>query len=156
MEKEKAKLEELEESLEKEEKVLEGIRDSLKGTFPTASLQHTFLTRDIPYEDKTQVFHDQIEAKQKELQPWTAQINAKQAEIDVAVSERDTLAQKVEAVQNARKDAVEALEKLQADHEAKATDLHVLSMIQIMTTFFICRLWRKSNCARAKATSKRN
>ncbi|KAH8111883.1 RecF/RecN/SMC [Phellopilus nigrolimitatus] len=102
MEKEKGKLAEHEASLEKEEKVLEGIRDSLK--------------------DKTQVFHDQIEVKQKELQPWTAQINAKQAEADVALSERDTLAKKAEAVQGARKEAQEALEKLQADHEAKEAE----------------------------------
>ena len=36
--------------------------------------------------DKTQGFHDQIEVKQKELEPWTAKINSKQAEIDVATS----------------------------------------------------------------------
>jgi len=41
--------------------------------------------------DKTQSFHDQIEVKQKELQPWTAKINVKQAEIDVATSECDAL-----------------------------------------------------------------
>ncbi|EJC98646.1 uncharacterized protein FOMMEDRAFT_95979, partial [Fomitiporia mediterranea MF3/22] len=99
MQKEKDKLTELEESLGREENVLEGIRDN-----------------------KTQVFHDQIEVKQKELQPWTAQINAKQAEIDVAVSERDTLAKKAEAVQNSRKDAQEALEQLQSDHSAKEAD----------------------------------
>ncbi|KAI5119782.1 hypothetical protein M0805_009253 [Coniferiporia weirii] len=102
MEKEKNKLAEYEESLEKEEKVLESIRDSLK--------------------DKTQVFHDQIEVKQKELQPWTTQINTKQAEVDVALSERDTLAKKAEAVKEARKEAQEALGQLQADHEAKEAE----------------------------------
>lgn len=71
------------------------------------------------WEDKTQVFHDQIEVKQKELQPWTTKINAKQAEIDVATSERDTLSKKVEAVQNARGEAQEALEKLKDDYSAK-------------------------------------
>ncbi|KAG0695739.1 hypothetical protein DFH29DRAFT_1029507 [Suillus ampliporus] len=54
--------------------MLEGIRNSLK--------------------DKTQVFHEQIKAKQKELQPWTAKINVKKAAIDVASPERDALAKK--------------------------------------------------------------
>ncbi|KAL5519615.1 SMC4 [Sanghuangporus vaninii] len=102
MVKEREKLTELEESLTQEEKVLERIRDSLK--------------------DKTQVFHDQIEVKQRELQPWTTQINAKQAEKDVAVSERDTLKKKAEAVTNARKEAQEGLEQLQNDHAAKETE----------------------------------
>ncbi|KAL6304841.1 RecF/RecN/SMC [Sparassis latifolia] len=106
MESEKATVEEFEESLAEEEKVLEEIRDSLK--------------------DKTQVFHDQIEVKQKEIQPWNAKINAKQAEIDVATSERDMLAKKAEAAKAARADAQEALEKLQADHDAKTTELEEL------------------------------
>lgn len=50
--------------------------------------------------DKTQSFHDQIEVKQKELQPWTAKINVKQAEIDVATSECDALAKRAEALMN--------------------------------------------------------
>jgi structural maintenance of chromosome 4 len=65
------------------------------------------------------VFHDQIEVKQKELQPWTAKINIKQAEVDVASSERDALAKKAEAVKQASKEAQDALEKLQADQETK-------------------------------------
>lgn len=69
--------------------------------------------------DKTQVFHDQIEVKQKDLQPWTAKINTKQAEIDVATSEKDALAKKAEAVKEASREASEALQKLTADHDAK-------------------------------------
>ena len=69
--------------------------------------------------DKTQVFHDQIQAKQKELQPWTAQINTKQAEIDVATSERDALAKKAQALQAASKEASETLEALQEDLQTK-------------------------------------
>ncbi|KAI0962099.1 hypothetical protein AcV7_001019 [Taiwanofungus camphoratus] len=106
MEKEKAKVEEFEDSLAREEKVLEEIRDSLK--------------------DKTQVFHDQIEGKQKELQPWTAKINAKQAEIDLAASERDMLAKKAEAAKTASEEAQEALEKLRVDHGAKIKDFDEL------------------------------
>ena len=69
--------------------------------------------------DKTQVFHDQIHAKQKELQPWTAQINTKQAEIDVATSERDALAKKAQALQVSSKEAGETLKALQEDLETK-------------------------------------
>ncbi len=69
--------------------------------------------------DKTRVFQDGIEAKQKELQPWTTKINAKQAEIDVAVSERDMLAKRVEAAEAAQKEAKEALSNLTKEHEAK-------------------------------------
>lgn len=67
--------------------------------------------------DKTQVFHDQIEAKQKELQPWTAQINAKQADVDVASSEREALAEKAKERETARKDAEGTLDDLKGDHE---------------------------------------
>ncbi|KIM73223.1 hypothetical protein PILCRDRAFT_15413 [Piloderma croceum F 1598] len=108
MKKKKAEVEEYELSLDKEEKILEGIRDSLK--------------------DKTQVFHHQIEVKQKELQPWTAKINTKQAEVDAASSERDALAKKAEAVKDASKEVQEALEKLRADQEAKASALAELKM----------------------------
>ena len=69
--------------------------------------------------DKTQVFHDQIQAKQKELQPWTAQINTKQAEIDVATSERDALSKKAQALQAASKEARETFEALQEDLQTK-------------------------------------
>jgi structural maintenance of chromosome 4 len=69
--------------------------------------------------DKTQVFHDQIEVKQKELQPWTAKINAKKAEIDVATSEQDALSRKAEAIREAGKAAAEELKQIQRDREAK-------------------------------------
>jgi structural maintenance of chromosome 4 len=69
--------------------------------------------------DKTQVFHDQIEVKQKELQPWTSKINAKQAEVDIATSERDALIKKAESVKEARKEAEANLDNLQKDHRTK-------------------------------------
>jgi structural maintenance of chromosome 4 len=72
--------------------------------------------------DKTQGFHDQIEVKQKELQPWTAKINTKQAEIDVASSERDALAKRAEALKEARKEAQGNLGNLQGDQEVKVRD----------------------------------
>ena len=69
--------------------------------------------------DKTQVFHDQIEVKQKELQPWTAKINTKQTAIDIAQSERDELAQKAEAIKIAEKEAAETLQTKREEYEAK-------------------------------------
>jgi len=69
--------------------------------------------------DKTQVFHDKIEEKQKELQPWTAQINAKQADIDVATSERDALAKKAESLKAQCKAAEETYSALKAELETK-------------------------------------
>lgn len=53
------------------------------------------------------------------MQPWTAKINQKQTEIDVAVSERDALSKKAEEVRALRKEAVDALENLQAEYAAK-------------------------------------
>ncbi|KAI0082329.1 hypothetical protein K474DRAFT_1655715 [Panus rudis PR-1116 ss-1] len=103
IEKEKNKAEQLEKQLADEEDVLEEIRDSLK--------------------DKTQVFHDQIEAKQKELQPWTARINSKQAEIDVASSERDMLSKKAQTLKQNYQDALTELERLQAEYETKTAEL---------------------------------
>ena len=71
--------------------------------------------------DKTQVFHDQIEAKQKELQPWTTKINAKKAAIDIATSERDTLAKKATGLKDAVKDAQNDLEQQQVAQQAKVS-----------------------------------
>ncbi|OAX33539.1 hypothetical protein K503DRAFT_869495 [Rhizopogon vinicolor AM-OR11-026] len=99
----KREIAEHEANLEKEEKVLEGIRDSLK--------------------DKTQVFHEQIEAKQKELQPWTAKINIKQAAIDVATSERDALAKKATGIKDAVTQAEGQLAELQVEQEGKSNEL---------------------------------
>lgn len=69
--------------------------------------------------DKTQVFHEQIEAKQKELQPWTAKINVKQAAIDVARSERDALAKKATGLKDAVTQAEGQLAELQVEQEGK-------------------------------------
>ncbi|KAI0687981.1 RecF/RecN/SMC [Cytidiella melzeri] len=106
LERERRKLEEFEASLSAEEKILEQIRDSLK--------------------DKTQVYHDQIEAKQRELQPWTTKINKKQAEVDVAKSEREMLAKKAEAARATLDEAKQTLERLQDDHKAKVAEVDEL------------------------------
>jgi len=122
IERKKAEAEKKETELVAEEKVLERIRDSLKGqsllilTLDTSNAEGPL--------DKTQVFHDQIEAKQKELQPWMSKINAKQAEIDVASSERDALVKKAEAAEAARKEAEETLNNLRSDLEVKVSVGH--------------------------------
>lgn len=72
------------------------------------------------------MFHDQIEVKQKELQPWAAKIDAKQAEIDVATSERDALKKKAEAAKEARENAEAELNQLREDFEAKKAELQEL------------------------------
>lgn len=71
--------------------------------------------------DKTQVFHDQIEVKQKELQPWINKINAKEASIGVATSERDALAKKASGLKDAVKNAQDDLEQQQATQQAKVS-----------------------------------
>jgi structural maintenance of chromosome 4 len=117
MERERQKVEELEASLDSEEKLLEKIRDSLRGLSSYPFSLRSLSCRSCA--DKTQVFHDQIEVKQRELQPWTAKINSQQAEINVATSERDALAKKATAVKQACVEAQEYLDKLQTEQQAK-------------------------------------
>lgn len=74
--------------------------------------------------DKTRPIHDKIEAKQKELQPWTEEINRIQGEIDVASSERDDLAKKAEKLKTAVQEVEEQLAELQGDHEAKVRSIY--------------------------------
>ena len=69
--------------------------------------------------DKTQVFHDQIETKQKELAPWEAKINKTKAELDIATGEREMLAQKAHAIAKTMEEAQETLETLTSEREAK-------------------------------------
>lgn len=69
--------------------------------------------------DRTQVFHDQIVAKQRELQPWTLKINKKRADIDIATSERDTLTKKAEELQAGMEEAEGTLRQLQGDQQVK-------------------------------------
>ena len=69
--------------------------------------------------DKTRSFHDQIEVKQKELQPWTIKINEKQADIDLAKSERETLARRFEVVREAKEEAENTKTQLQGEKETK-------------------------------------
>ena len=98
--------------------------------------------------DKTQVFHDKIQEKQKELQPWTAQINAKQANIDVASSERDALSKKADSLKLQLKESEETLTTLQSEYKSK-----VMLKFSIKAVYRIIhiRLITKLNCELRKA-----
>lgn len=119
IERTRTEIEEHEANLMKEEDVLESIRDSLKGASHVCRSPYPRVSLSTLATDKTQVFHDQIEAKQKELSPWTAKINAKQATIDVATSERDALTKKVAGLKDAVKNAQDDLQQQQETQQAK-------------------------------------
>ena len=119
----RAEIEEHEANLQKEEDVLESIRDSLKGVSYMRIVPVIWPT---PVTDKTQVFHDQIEVKQKELQPWVNKVNAKRAAIGVATSERDALAKKAAAVKDAVTNAQADLEQQQTTQQDKVNRMMFL------------------------------
>lgn len=97
----RSKVGELEKKLVIEEAELDEIRDALK--------------------DKTDVFTQQIEVKQRELEPWTAKISEKQSAIDVAASERDLLVQKATSVQAALEEAKARVQQIkEGDGEKQA------------------------------------
>jgi structural maintenance of chromosome 4 len=87
--------------------------------------------------DKTQVFHDQIEAKQRELQPWTAKINTKERELNVAQGELDSLIKKTKEAELASQEAKEQLDKFQEDRQAKVYKIldHANSILILL--FFV-------------------
>lgn len=107
IERAQARLAELEAKLEREEAELEQVRDSLKG--------------------KTEQFTSQIEAKQLELQPWSAKINDKQSALDIAERERTLLLNKAEGVGRALAQAVEALTALEHKEKDKHGELRALT-----------------------------
>ncbi|KAK8849453.1 hypothetical protein IAR55_004786 [Kwoniella newhampshirensis] len=100
------KVADLEDKLESEQAELEEVVDSLK--------------------DKTAVFTTQIEAKQRELEPWTAKISEKQSAIDVAQSERDLLAQKATGIQEALAEAKANLQSLKEGDGSKQEEYAAL------------------------------
>ncbi|KAH9012931.1 SMCs flexible hinge [Lactarius pseudohatsudake] len=103
---EKRKVDQYEEELQWEERALEGIRDGL--------------------EDKTEVFRDRIEQKQKELQPWKTKVDQKKADVDVKTSERDMLVKTAEALEQASTEAHEALAKVKSVQTVKIRELENL------------------------------
>ena len=114
----RAKVATLEEKLVAEEAELEEVRDSLKGPLvPPWCISK--LTRNA---DKTDEFTEKIEAKQRELEPWTAKISEKQSAIDVAQSERDSLAEKAAAADAAMEDARANLKSLKQGDGSKQAE----------------------------------
>ncbi|KAF1837975.1 condensin subunit Cut3 [Decorospora gaudefroyi] len=94
---------ELEQSMKVEEKELEAVRRSLAG--------------------KTQGFSDEIAAKQKSLEPWSAKINEKQSAIAVARSELDILRERENAGAKGIADVEAKIQGLEESKEAKASEL---------------------------------
>lgn len=93
----------LEETVKEEEAELAKIRESLKG--------------------KTQVYSDQIAAKQKSLEPWQEKINQKQSAIAVAQSELSILEEKANAGSKALEELKAKIASIEGGREAKLTQL---------------------------------
>ncbi|RAR10599.1 condensin subunit Cut3 [Stemphylium lycopersici] len=94
---------ELEESMKVEEKELEAVRKSLAG--------------------KTQGLSDEIAAKQKSLEPWSAKVNEKQSAIAVAQSELDIMRERENAGAKGIADIEARIEGLEEAKQAKAVEL---------------------------------
>jgi structural maintenance of chromosome 4 len=94
---------ELEQSMKAEEKELEAVRKSLAG--------------------KTQGLSDEIAAKQKSLEPWSAKINEKQSAIAVAQSELDILLERENAGAKGIADVEAKIESLEEAKQAKTAEL---------------------------------
>lgn len=93
----------LEQRVQEEEAKLATIRESLKG--------------------KTQVFSDQIAAKQKSLEPWQEKINQKQSAIAVAESEMAILTEKANAGAIALDELKAKITSIQDGRTAKLAEL---------------------------------
>lgn len=96
-------IETLEEEMNAEEKELNQIRESLKG--------------------KTQGLSDQIAAKQKLLEPWSAKVNDKRSAMAVAQSELDILRERETAGASAIADVEAKIEALKESQGSKGQEL---------------------------------
>ncbi|CAE6448952.1 unnamed protein product [Rhizoctonia solani] len=103
LEKSTKELARLEKELVVEEKQLEVIAESVKG--------------------KTQIYHDQIQAKQAELIPWQRKIAGREGDLNVATREREMLESKAKNGEQAIEEASSALQELKDEHEVKTTEL---------------------------------
>ncbi|KAJ1326088.1 structural maintenance of chromosome 4 [Microdochium nivale] len=93
----------LEQQVLEEETKLTTIRENLKG--------------------KTQVYSDQIAAKQKSLEPWTEKINEKQSAIAVAESELTILQERANAGAVATEELQKKIASIEKSRAAKAAEL---------------------------------
>src|SRR5579862_2542924 len=82
---------------------------------PSAILSKVAFTKILLIIVKTQGFTDQIEKKQKMLEPWTVQINEKQAAIALTQSELDLIREK-------EAQSVKAIEEVQAKLKSISDD----------------------------------
>ena len=96
-------MQELEQSMKVEEKELERVRVALAG--------------------KTQGLSDEIAAKQKSLEPWSAKINEKQSAMAVAQSELDILRERENAGAKGIAEVEAKIEALQESKESKLAEL---------------------------------
>lgn len=96
----------LEQEMQAEEEQLSNIRDSLKG--------------------KTQGLSDEIAAKQKSLEPWSAKINEKQSAIAVAQSELDILRERETSGATAIQEVENKIASLNETREAKVDEFNEL------------------------------
>ncbi|KAF1362576.1 RecF/RecN/SMC protein [Lizonia empirigonia] len=107
-------LEELEQRMKVEGKELERVRLSLAG--------------------KTQGLSDEIAAKQKSLEPWSAKINEKQSAMAVAQSELDIIREKENAGAKGILEVEAKIEALQESKESKAAELQECKLEKKQTT----------------------
>lgn len=96
-------IEDLEQEMQTEDRELASIRDALKG--------------------KTQGISDEIAAKQKQLEPWSAKINDKQSSIAVAQSELDILRERESSGATAISDVQAKIVALQEHRVSKAGEI---------------------------------
>ncbi|KAH8982071.1 SMCs flexible hinge [Lactarius akahatsu] len=130
---EKRKVDQYEEELQWEEKALEGIRDN-----------------------KTEVFRDRIEQKQKELQPWKMKVDEKQAEVDVKTSKCDMLVKTAEALEQASTEAHEVLAKVKSIQTVKIGELENLKNRELsLQRVQDLTIHVNQHCAQASSTRQR-
>ncbi|RYP50160.1 hypothetical protein DL768_004277 [Monosporascus sp. mg162] len=147
----------LEQQIQREEADLSKIRDSLKG--------------------KTQVFSDQIAAKQKSLEPWKERINQKQSAIAVAESEMaileekansgavalEELQKKIASIEEGRTAKIEELQECQAEKarlekEAKKVkaEIEELSQMEPAVRAKVSNARQKADEARSSLSQNQN
>jgi structural maintenance of chromosome 4 len=90
--------------------------------YDVSSRQHT---------DKTAHFSQQIEEKQRELQPWAERAAEKQSNIDVMASERNLLAEKSTSVERAIEEVEAALAQIVEESDSKKARLEELKQERI-------------------------
>ncbi|KAJ3188810.1 hypothetical protein HDU85_004524 [Gaertneriomyces sp. JEL0708] len=95
----RSEAEQLAAQLSMEEQALEKIRDSLRG--------------------KTEVFQKQIEKKQEELAPWMERVNECNAYLDVVMSEKKLLEERMDSSKNILKDAEQNVLEIRAMYSQK-------------------------------------